>query len=248
MEREEELQTTYEELVEIPEMVAAKPVQADEEAKDPAGFTKRINQKHFELMEEKRAREALEAEVIALKAKIPEIQKPVIPPLPDPYDDDFDVKMSQRDEAIKRVAAYEAQEEINQSRLQEQHRLRQEGLNKSLVESVKTYSDRARTLNISENELKVAGQTVAAYGIHDSVAEFILQDEKGPAITAHLARNPEMLDAISKLNPIHAALYIANNVKPKLLSGKTELPEPAETLGGGGVSKRERGPKGAKYE
>jgi len=248
MDQEEALQTADEELVETQETEAPESVQGEEENKDPAGFTKRINQKHFELMEEKRAREALEAEVIALKAKIPEIQKPVIPPLPDPYDDDFDVKMSQRDEAIKRVAAYEAQEEINQARLQEQHRLRQEGLNKSLVESVKTYSDRARTLNISENELKVAGQTVAAYGIHDSVAEFILQDEKGPAITAHLARNPEMLDAISKLNPIHAALYIANNVKPKLLSAKTELPEPAETLGGGGVSKRERGPKGAKYE
>lgn len=248
MDQEEELQTTDEELVETPETEAAESVQADEENKDPAGFTKRINQKHFELMEEKRAREALEAEVIALKAKIPEIQKPVVPPLPDPYDDDFDVKMSQRDEAIKRVAAYEAQEEINQSRLQEQHRLRQEGLNKSLVESVKTYSDRAKGLNISENELKVAGQTVAAYGIHDSVAEFILQDEKGPAITAHLARNPDMLETISKMNPIHAALYIDNNVKPKLLSGKTELPEPAETLGGGGVSKRERGPKGAKYE
>jgi len=248
MDQEEALQTADEELVETQETEAPESVQGEEENKDPAGFTKRINQKHFELMEEKRAREALEAEVIALKAKIPEIQKPVIPPLPDPYDDDFDVKMSQRDEAIKRVAAYEAQEEINQSRLQEQHRLRQEGLNKSLVKSVKTYSDRAKGLNISENELKVAGQTVAAYGIHDSVAEFILQDDKGPAITAYLARNPDMLETISKMNPIHAALYIANNVKPKLLSGKTELPEPAETLGGGGVSKRERGPKGAKYE
>ena len=247
MDQEEELQTTDEELVETPETEAAEPVQAEEESKDPAGFTKRINQKHFELMEEKRAREALEAEVIALKAKIPEIQKPVIPSLPDPYDDDFDVKMSQRDEAIKRVAAYEAQEEINQARLQEQHRLRQEVLNKSLVESVKTYSDRARTLNISENELKVAGQTVAAYGIHDSVADFILQDDKGPAITAYLARNPDMLETISKMNPIHAALHITNNVKPKL-SAKTELPEPAETLSGGGVTKGQRGPKGAKFE
>lgn len=247
MDQEEALQTTNEELVETQETDAPEPVQGDEENKDPAGFTKRINQKHFELMEEKRAREALEAEVIALKAKIPEIQKPVVPPLPDPYDDDFDSKMLQRDEAIKRVAAYEAQEEINQSRLQEQHRLRQEGLNKSLVESVKTYSDRARTLNISDNELKVAGQTVAAYGIHDSVAEFILQDEKGPAITAYLARNPDMLETISKMNPIHAALHITNNVKPKL-SAKTNLPEPAETLGGGGVRKKEDGLKGARYE
>lgn len=247
MDQDEALQTTDEELVETQETEAPESVQGEEENKDPAGFTKRINQKHFELMEKERERAALEAEVIALKAKIPEIQKPVVPPLPDPYDDDFDIKMSQRDEAIKRVAAYEVQEEINHARLQEDNRLRQEGLNKSLVESVNTYSDRAKALNISANELKVAGQTVAAYGVHDSVAEFILQDDKGPAITAHLARNPEMLETISKMNPIHAALYIENNVKPKL-SGKTELPEPAETLGGGGVSKRERGPKGAKYE
>lgn len=225
-------------------------VKESESSNDPAGFTKRINQKHFELMEEKRAREAAEAEIAALKAQIPANHKVDIPPLPDPYDDDFDEKMSQRDEAIKKAAIYDAQEEVRQNQLKEQHRSQAESKQKALAEAVNTYSGRARDLNISESELKVAGQTVAAYGIHDSVAEFILQDDKGPAITAHLARNPDQLEIVSKLNPIQAALYIANTVKPKLSSkSKTdELPDPPETLSGGGVSKKERGPKGAKYE
>lgn len=257
MTQENALQTINDESIEDQDIDQSKSEQDEGDAvkesdssNDPAGFTKRINQKHFELMEEKRAREAVEAEIIALKARMPENHKVEIPPLPDPYDDDYDVRIAQRDEAIKKVAIYEAQESVRQNHLEEQHRSDVESKRKALAESVKTYSGRARNLNISESELKVAGQTVAAYGIHDSVAEFILQDEKGPAITAHLARNPEQLEIVSKLNPIQAALYIASNVKPKL-SSKTkadELPDPPETLSGGGVSKKERGPKGAKYE
>lgn len=259
MTQENALQTNDDESIENPELDAPESEQGDEGdaaakesdgSNDPAGFTKRINQKHFELMEEKRAREAAEAEIAALKSKIPENHKVDIPPLPDPYDDDFDTKMAQRDEAIKKAAIYDAQEEVRQNQLNEQYRTQAESKQKALAEAVNTYSGRARDLNISESELMVAGKTVAAYGIHDSVAEFILQDDKGPAITAHLARNPEQLEIVSRLNPIQAALYIASNVKPKLSvkSKANDLPDPADTLSGGGVTKKERGPKGAKYD
>ena len=250
---EEALQTIDEE-IESPKSDAPESEQGEEASNDatqePAGFTKRINQKHFELMEEKRAREALEAELARLKSQIPENSKPVIPDMPDPYDSDFDERMRQREEAIKQSAIYEAQEQIRQARLSEENSTRLAQQQNDLIAAVNNYAGRAKALGVSENELKVAGQTVAAYGIADQVAEFILHDDKGPAITAYLAKNPDQLDSIAKLNPLQAAIHIATNIKPKLTdrSRAADLPDPPETLSGGGVTKRERGPKGATYQ
>lgn len=251
---EQETLQTIDEEIESPELDAPESEQGEEASNDavnePAGFTKRINQKHYELMEEKRAREALEAEIARLKAQIPENHKPVIPDMPDPYDSDFDERMRQREEAIKQAAIYEAQDELRQAQLTEQNKATLAKQQNDLIAAVNTYSGRAKALGVSENELQVAGQAVAAYGIAEQVAEFILHDDKGPAITTYLAKNPTELDAISKLNPLQAAIHIATNIKPKL-TGKpraVDLPDPPDTLSGGGVTKRERGPKGAKYE
>jgi len=256
---QENLQEIDEELIENPEMDNPESgAEEDEETvtdeasqdKDPVGFSKRVVQKHFELMEEKRLREAAEAEVINLKSKLPNIQKPVIPDLPDPYDEDYDVRIKQRDEAIKNAAIYEANEEARNNQLKSQHQAEQERKKNELVKSVETYSGRAKELGISENELAVAGKAVAAYGMLDDVAHFILSDDKGPAITTFLARNPSELESISKLSPMQAAVHINNVIKPKLqLKNKiSAIPEPADTLSGGGVTRSERGPKGAKYE
>lgn len=258
---QENLQEIDEELIENPEMDTEESGTSEDaetetvtdesnQNKDPAGFTKRMNQKHFELMEEKRLREAAEAEVINLKSKLPNVQKPVIPDLPDPYDEDYDIRIKQRDEAIRNAAIYEANEEIRNNQIQSQNKAEQERKNNDLVKSVETYSGRAKELGISENELAVAGKAIAAYGMHDDVAHFILSDDKGPAITTFLARNPAELEAISKLSPMQAAVHISNVIKPKLqLKNKiSAIPEPADTLSGGGVKKSERGPKGAKYE
>jgi len=250
---EEALQTIDEE-IENPEVETPESGQGEEASNDanddPAGFTKRINQKHFELMEQTRAREAAEAEIARLKSQIPENSKPVIPPMPDPYDADFDERMRQREEAIRQTAIYEANEQARQAQLSDQNNARLAEQQRNLVAAVNTYSERAKALGVSESELKVAGQTVAAYGIAEPVAEFILHDDKGPAITAYLARNPEQLEAMSKLNPLQAAIHVATNIKPKLTDRPrtADLPKPPDTLSGGGVAKRERGPKGATYQ
>lgn len=246
---EEALQTIEDEQIENPELETPEPEQGETKQDDPAGFTKRINQKHFELMEEKRAREAAEAEIARLKAQIPENLKPVIPPLPDPYDDDYDIRIAERENAIKQLAIYEAQESVRQAEIEARNRTELEKRQSALINAVNAYTERAKSLDIGENELQVAGKTVAAYGINEQVAEFILHDDKGPAITAFLAKNPSELELIAKLNPLQAAIHISNNIKGKLsIVRSVDLPDPPETLNGGGVTKSERGPRGAKYE
>lgn len=252
---EEALQTIDEEPIEIPETETPESGQGEEAGgeisnSDPAGFSKRINQKHFELMEEKRAREAAEAEIARLKAQIPENHKPVIPEMPDPYDADFDERMRQREEAIKQAAIYDAQEQIKQAQLSEQQNALLAKQQSDLIAAVNTYSGRAKALGVSENELQVAGQAVAAYGISEQVAEFILHDDKGPAITTYLAKNPNELDAISKLNPLQAAIHIATNIKPKLTvkTRAADLPDPPDTLNGGGVHSKRSRLKGVRFE
>ncbi len=221
----------------------------DEQANEPSGFTKRIHQKHHELMEEKRAREAAEAELARIKASS-EQQRPVIPELPDPYDDNFDQLIAARDKAVQEAAIFDANQRQSQAQRESTEQQRIAEQQQQLVTAVKTYADRAATLNISPEALQVAGQTVAAYGIDDQLASYILGDEQGPLITTYLAQNPAELEKISGFSPMQAAVYLETNIKPKAGSVKrnSSAPPPADTLSGGGAPPKERGPKGAKYE
>ena len=200
-------------------------------------------------MQEKRAREAAEAELARIKAES-QPQRPTIPELPDPYDDNFDQLIVARDKAIQEAAIFDAKQQQSQAQREsvEQQRIAQQ--QQQLVTAVKTYSDRAATLNISPDALQVAGQTVAAYGIDNQLASYILSDEQGPLITTYLAQNPSELEKINTLTPMQAAVYLETNIKPKAGSVKrnNSAPAPADTLNGGGVAPRQRGPKDATFE
>lgn len=219
------------------------------ESEEPAGFTKRINQKHYELMEEKRAREAAEAELARIKADS-QPQRPVIPDLPDPYDENFEQLIQVREKAIQDAAVFDATQQHLQAQREsaEQQRVAQQ--QQQLATAVKTYSDRAASLNISPEALQVAGQTVAAYGLNSDVAGYILMDEQGPLITTYLAQNPGELEKVSQLEPMRAAIYLETKVKPNAGNVKPSnaAPPPADTLSGGGAPPKDRGPKSAKYE
>ena len=217
---------------------------------EPAGFTKRIHQKHHELMEERRAREAVEAELEQLRNQQPTAQRPEVPPLPDPYDDDFDIRMKERDAAVLEVATYDFRQQQTQAEQQRQEQQRALEQQNKIIDTVKTYANRATALNISAKELEVAGQTVAAYGIDDQLTQYILNDEQGPLITRYLARNPAELEAIQAMSPMQAAVHVAVNVKTKAGANQNanRAPAPADTLGGGGTAPKGRGPKGARFE
>ncbi len=217
---------------------------------DPAGFTKRIHQKHHELMEERRARILVEDELQKLQAQASPELRPVIPVTPDPYDEKFDELMATRDKAVSSAAEFDARKTAADTQAQTAQTQRVTEQQQALVKTVQTYADRAAKLSVNAQELQVAGQTVAAYGMSDQLTQFILADEQGPLITTYLAKNPEELDTLRDLDPMRAAVHIATTVRTKAVAAAPipGVPPPADTLGGGGAPPSERGPKGATYE
>lgn len=224
--------------------------EGEEEQEQPDWYVKAINRQHFKFREEERKRQELENELQKLREKHPEAGRPEVPPPPDPFDEDYEQKVAARDKAIQAQIQYDTRQnlmaEVQRRQQQEQAQKQQS----ELQARVQSYSQRAEQAGIDAQDLAVAGAAVASYGINDNLAQYILNDEKGPLITMHLSRHPEVLEQIQSLDPVSAAVHIATQVVPQVSAApdKTKAPKPPETLGGGGAPPVEEGPEGATYE
>ena len=96
----------------------------------------------------------------------------------------------------------------------------------------------------------MAGNTVEQMGVQPEIANYLLADEHGPAVTMYLAKNLQEVQAMQNMDPISAGIYIATEIKPKVSRKlkRDNPPEPVETVSGASVPEKERGPKGAVYE
>ena len=191
----------------------------------------------------------MQAQLDAANAKIPAEVRADIPELPDPYDDDFETKMAARDEAITSAANFDAKARqadlVKEADAKAQEVKRQE----VLVNSVKVYTDRAKDLGVTTQELEVAGSALVQAGINDELSTYILSDDKGPLITKHLAENPAAIDAMRAMTTMQAAVYIATQVKPNVsVKPKQSAPSPADTLSGGAPQSGNGWPEGATFE
>lgn len=218
--------------------------------KDPERFNKRYNTLYREKMDEKRRADAAEAKAEELKKQLPTEQRPVIPPVPDPYDADYAEDLKVYTKAVADAATYDAEQRAIHERQQadaEEAQRKQVG---EVITKAQGYTERAAKVGIDPQTLQVAGNTVQQYGIHDDLAGDILEDEKGPTITLYLAQHPEDLAEMSRMSLTRAAVHLETVVKPKAIasSGISGAPEPPETLGGGGAPPAQRGPKGATFE
>lgn len=210
-----------------------------------------IGKKTHAQREAERRAEEFARELESLRSQLPGDERPTIPPLPDPYDDNFAQKMAERDQAIQEAVLYDARHSVMRQRETERQRQLREQEESAAMEVVATYSKRAGTLGITADALKVAGNVVAAAGVSTEVARFILKDDKGPLITTWLARNPIALEELQAMDPMAAAVHLATVVKPKAVADKGQRSRtnpPPEVLGTGGAPRRERGPRGATYE
>ena len=195
-------------------------------------------------------RRALEAEKqLTQFQQATQKQRPTVPSLPDPYDDDYDQKIQARDKALLEVAKWETQQESeNRRRLEQSHAAQQQAA-KQQYEMVSSYTDRAAKLGVKPERLQQAAQVISNYGMNDDLASYILTDDKGPLITMHIAQNPMLLDQLRNMSPALAAVHIATVIKPSLSGAKKDsAPPPPDALGRGGAPARERGPKGARFE
>jgi hypothetical protein len=164
---------------------------------------------------------------------------------PDPYEDDYDTKQTAYEESIRQSAVFEANKLHQQSEAQRQQAEKQRQYGADLNAKASTYNVRAKEFGISEQDLQQAGQMLGSYALGDDVAMFILDDEQGPLITKYLAANHADADAITKMSPMQAAMYIERTIKPKVAALKpkvTSAPEPATRVKGGAKQ-----PDGYKY-
>lgn len=217
-------------------------------------FNKAIAEKVRKQRDAEREAERLRKELEEIKAKVPQQARPVVPDLPDAYalsEAEFRERVRQREQAIAEAARWDAQQKL----LDEQRQLREQELQRQqqevLTNTVKTYTERAIQLGVKPEELQVAGNTVAQFGIDDSLTQFILNDDHGPLLTKYLAANLLELEELRSLPPTVAAVRLATTIKPKLAAMKprtTSAPDPLEIPRGSGAAPRPRGPKGATFE
>jgi len=201
-------------------------------------FNDAIGKKTAKLREAERKAEEAERRAKELESKLPQETRPEVPPPPDPYDDDYEAKIRERDEAVARQVAFDARKEERERIAQEQaYKTQQEALAEH-NKKVQAYSDRADTLGVSKDELMAAGQVVGDSGLNDALVNYILADEHGPLITKYLASNPMELDNISSMDVGSAAVHVATAIKPRLEALKpkpSSAPDPAPELNGMGA-------------
>lgn len=217
-------------------------------------FNKTVGVKVAEKRAIEKEKLRLEKELEELRAKVPTQSKPDVPDLPDPFalsDEEYKQRLQQRERALIEAAQYDArQKAIEESQRQaayQQQMKQQEELNAS----IKSYAERATQLGIKPEELQVAGNTVAQFGMDDSLVSYILADDHGPLITKYLSNNLTELDELSRMSPTLAAAKIATTVKQKAASLKPRIngaPDPLDPPRGAGSSPKPKGPQGATFE
>ena len=207
--------------------------------------------KTFKIREAERKAEQLQKELEAAQARIPKETRPEVPSLPDPYSDDYEAQLAARDDKIRAAAAYDANESMRQQQAQQAQLQAYQAQQQALAEKVDKYTNRAKQLGVDAQELQVAAGIIQQYGIDDSVAMHIINDDHGPLITKYLSQNPLALEHIRNSDPMSAAVYISTDIKAKASAlGKKQptAPDPVETLNGAGAAPGQRGPKGATFE
>jgi len=215
-----------------------------------------INKQHAKFREEERKRKEAEAENQKLLEQLKSIEankpKPVVPPIPDPYDDDYEAKVKERDDALLAKAKHDA---IEASKAEAEKERQQKALEAQQAETQKhinSYEKRSVEIGLDSNEVNKAGQVLVDYGINSDLAMFILQDKDGPLITQHLAANPAELSELLEMSPMMAAVTINSVVRPKAEALKpkpSKAPDPVKGLSGLGPGETVPASiKGAKFE
>ena len=228
---------------EIAELATASDGQHDTHAHDGDNAQKAINKKHFQFKEQERRANALQAEVDTFKKAQHDAQlnavAPNVPSIPDPYEEDYEAKTRERDEAIRNRANFDgqvaalrqAQEQQQQATLHEQQ--------KKIAEIGDKFKLNTTAQGISQEEMGTIATELNNAGLanNQDLATHIMANEDGPVIAKYLAANPMELDTLLTSSPYSAGVMLdtikqkANALKPK----QSQAPAPAMTLSGRGA-------------
>lgn len=227
------------------------PVETPEE-KTPEGYIKaeesqrQVNKQHRKYRDEERARKRIEAEAETLRKELAEIKAKAeaveVPPVPDPYSDDFEQQVKARDEAVKK----QAQQEAARSRLEDDAKRKEAEARAKEEEATRAkiagFDSNMVNLGLNPLEVNQAANALADYGISNALEDVLLEDEEGPLLVQYLAKNPVELEALEGMSALQMLKTLDGEVRQKasLLKPKTSAaPNPPDTLTGGGVKEIE---------
>lgn len=199
-----------------------------------------FNKQYGQLKQAERERDALKAKQEEFERAERERQAAAIgdiPPMPDAFDDDYEIKVKQRDEALIAQANYNAQNQTYLQQQQFQQQQEAQAKQQKIQESMVSYSNKATELGIKQEELQAAASTVANYGLSDDLVMHILADSDGPLITKHLAANPQEGYQLASMSPYAVGSFLDGiKAKASVLKPKTSsAPKPVNNLQGNGV-------------
>lgn len=227
-----------------------------EEFVNQEAVNKRINAITFEKYKEKRKREKLESELAELRAKIEkqeaEKEDIKIPDMPDVYDSDFEQRVREREDAIRRAAEIQAEKKLRKDREQKELTRKMETYQKQVLEKVDAMYTKAKKYGISKDDMEQAERIVAGFTNNNSdLAAFLIGQDEAPLIVKYLSESAVELEKIQGMHPLQASVYITNEVTPKatkLKPGLTQTPDPVELPKGKARSKVNPFLKGVQLE
>jgi hypothetical protein len=235
---------------------------AEEKVEVPEGFIplenhqKDVNVQHKRFRDEERARIALEEKYNAAQKRLEELESKVsevvIPPVPDPYSENFQAEVEARDAAIAAAARKQTADELAEQKRKEQAVAKQTEESAALEQRVAKFDSNLVSHGLDAAEVKSAAEAVISYGISTTFQDVLLDDKDGPLMVKYLQANPIEAEQINNMSTLALVKYLDSDVRPKALLLKPQTstaPNPPITLEGGGAPEtKEAWERGAKYE
>ena len=210
---------------------------SDDSKFNQEAVNKVINRKHYEAQEARREAEELKQRLQRYEQQSNNAE-PQVPQRPDPFDDDYDDKISQYEQAVEKRAQWRYQQESQLRQQYETHQQMQIKQQQQLQESTSKYMESAKTNGITQEEVVSAGQVVESYGLNADLQMHLLNDPDGALIVKHLAANPQEVIALTQMSPYQAGVFIEQKLRPsaqRLKPKNTNAPPPNKRVSSGSV-------------
>ena len=217
---------------------------------------RQVNKQHRKYRDAEREAKQAKAEADKLKQELEELKAQsvdlTVPPIPDPYSENFEEQVRVRDEAIARKTKHEAAQSDLEKRAKQNEQDALESQKAEEAKQVEAFDANMVTLGLNPIEVKQAAETLLDYGLSDTLQDIVLEDSDGPLFVQYLANNPLELESLNGMSALQMVKVLDSDIRQKasLLKPKTSrAPDPPETLTGGGVTELEDPLlKGARFE
>lgn len=202
-----------------------------EEVAKPNKLQERLDKLTAEKYEAKRRADELEAKLKALEANSTQTQLPddlVAPELPEDTWDNEAMKKYHQDmiQYQRKLAEHAAKSTLSNT---EKER-RQAAMQQEQVKVVQGFAQRAMQNGISIEQLEAAGTGLVNAGLSQELQMLIMEDEAGPQITMHLAKNPDLAYELLTMPTAKAAVKLATQVKQAAIANKPKLSKAPDPL------------------